>query len=141
MLEAPYPVWHEYIISLPLPRRVTYLVSVFHWQVENGGLHQYFFNAYGQFAYETVAALQLIQAYPEATILFEALQRLRLEEPDKELFRAKIAGREGLRCIVDFEEETTAYLDLLTHAYWELDDTLEQLLERFLTSSNESHKV
>jgi hypothetical protein len=76
ILEDPYPTWFKYITNLPLSQRLTYMVVVFHNQVFNGGLHQYFFNSYGQFANETVDCLRIIKAYPQADILNKAIQYL-----------------------------------------------------------------
>lgn len=134
LLVAPYPVWYNYVMNLPLPERLTYVIIVFHNQVFNGGLHQYFFNSYGQFAFETINCLQLIEAFPQAAILSRATEQLKLKEPNSEMVIAKIAIRE-LSCIVDFEEETSEYLDKLDTEYYACDENLEQLLDSFLARS------
>lgn len=131
LLVAPYPVWYSHVMNLPLPERLTYVVVVFHNQVFNGGFHQYFFNSYGQFAFEAISCLQLIKAFPQAAILSRATEQLKLKEPNSEMLIAKIASRE-LSCIVDFEEETSEYLDKLDTEYYACDENLEQLLGSFL---------
>lgn len=134
LLIAPYPTWYSYVMNLPLPERLTYVVVVFHNQVFNGGLHQYFFNSYGQFAFETINCLQLINAFPQAAILNTAIEHLKLKEPNSERLIAKIAKRE-LSCIADFEEETSEFLDKLDTEYYACDENLEQLLYSFLTKN------
>jgi hypothetical protein len=47
-------LWYSYVINLPPHLQIVYTIVVFHQQVFSGGLHQYFFNSYGQFAYLTV---------------------------------------------------------------------------------------
>lgn len=135
ILKEPYPTWYKYIMNLPLPQRLTYMVVVFYNQVFNGGLHQYFFNSYGQFAYETVDYLRIIKAYSQADILNKAIQQLSIEETDIESFRAKIANRK-LISIVSFEEKTGDYLDSLDIEWYACDENLEELLINFLDSIN-----
>ncbi|AQX06614.1 DMP19 family protein [Elizabethkingia meningoseptica] len=48
------PYWYSYIVNLPKKLRTTYLIVILENQVSNGGFHQYFINAYGQFAKETI---------------------------------------------------------------------------------------
>ncbi|UCA61443.1 DMP19 family protein [Chryseobacterium rhizoplanae] len=53
--------WYNYVLNLPKIQQVVYTVVLLHWQIENGGFHQYFFNSYGQFAYLTIKNLKLIR--------------------------------------------------------------------------------
>ncbi|MGM9510148.1 DMP19 family protein [Larkinella sp. GY13] len=130
LLIATYPVWYNYVMNLPVPQRLTYEIITFHNQVFNGGLHQYFFNSYGQFAFETINCLQVIKAFPQAEILSRAIERLRLEESNNNQLISKIANRE-LSCIVDFEDETFEYLNRLDTEYYACEKNLEQLLDSF----------
>ncbi|GAB2522836.1 DMP19 family protein [Spirosoma aerophilum] len=131
ILIAPYPVWYNYVMKLPVPQRSVYVVIVFHNQVFNGGFHQYFLNSYGQFAYETIDWLRRIEAFPQAAVLNRAIERLSLEEPTDERLISKIANK-NLSCIVDFEEETFEYLNKLDDEYYACNENLEQLLGSFL---------
>lgn len=132
ILDAPYPRWYAHINQLPLPERLTYCVLVFDGQVGNGGLHQYFWNGYGQFAYETVAYLGLLGATVQAGILRQALTLLEAEEPVPNILREKMHKR-NLDCLNDFEEPITAELDNLSDAYYACPEDLEMLLDDFLT--------
>jgi hypothetical protein len=68
-------LWYSYVINLPLYLQIVYTIVVFHQQVFNGGLHQYFFNSYGQFAYLTVEHLKLIKAFKTSNILERAINK------------------------------------------------------------------
>jgi len=82
--------WYDYIMSLPIEWRTTYVVVVFHNQVFNGGMHQYFVNGYGQFAKETVDALIRIGALEKASLLITALELVNTEDHTDEIFRRKL---------------------------------------------------
>lgn len=53
-------LWYNYILNLNSPFRETYLIGILDSQVYNSGLEQYFSNGFGQFAKETIIALQEI---------------------------------------------------------------------------------
>lgn len=124
-------LWYSHIINLPEPLEITYTVVVFHQQVFNGGFHQYFFNAYGQFAYLTVDNLRLIKAFKAADILERAITHVNIEKFSLDEFRAKIFERELSR-IADFDEDLSDILEKLDDEYYDLDEDLEQLLVDYL---------
>lgn len=126
-------LWYSYVINLPLHLQIVYTIVVFHQQVFNGGLHQYFFNSYGQFAYLTVEHLKLIKAFKTSNILERAIQEVNIEELNVNEFRAKVFNRE-LDKVANFDEELCASLELLDIEYDYLDEDLEQLLVDYLES-------
>lgn len=126
-------LWYSYVINLRLHLQIVYTIVVFHQQVFNGGLHQYFFNSYGQFAYLTVEHLKLIKAFKTSNILERAIGQINIEELSVNEFRAKVFSRE-LDRIVDFDEELRDFLELLDKEYDNLSEDLEQLLVDYLES-------
>ena len=95
-------LWYSHIISLPVKYQVVYTVWVFHTQIFNGGFHQYFFNAYGQFAYLTVEHLRLINAFKSADLLETAISQVNIKHYEVNEFRKRIFDRKAKR-IVDFD--------------------------------------
>jgi len=126
-------LWYSYVINLPLHLQIVYTIVVFHHQVFNGGLHQYFFNSYGQFAYLTVEHLKLIKAFKTSNILERAIQEVNIEELNVNEFRANVFNRE-LDKVANFDEELCASLELLDIEYDDLNENLEQLLVDYLES-------
>jgi len=130
---APYPRWYDHVNNLPLPERLTYCVLEFDAQVGNGGLHQYFWNGYGQFAYETVAYLGLLGATAQAGIMRQALTLLETAEPVPAVLREKVNAR-TLVALNDFAEPLTSTLDKLSDAYFACPEDLEERLQQFLAN-------
>ncbi|MDQ1162556.1 hypothetical protein QE422_002924 [Chryseobacterium sp. SORGH_AS 447] len=124
-------LWYKYVIDLPQNLQVTYTIIIFHEQVFNGGLHQYFFNSYGQFAYLTIENLKLIKASKAAKILKKALELVNIEQYDIDEFRTRIFNRR-LDKITDFDDELFDSLEKLDDEYYDLDEDLEQLLVDYL---------
>ena len=106
---------------------------LFDAQVCNGGLHQYFWNGYGQFAYETVAYLGLLGDTERARILRQALTVLELEEPEPAILREKVHAR-TLLALNDFVEPLTSVLDNLSEAYFACPMNVEERLRQFLAT-------
>ncbi|MCY1239779.1 hypothetical protein D3C87_41590 [compost metagenome] len=124
-------LWYSHIINLPQNLQATYTIVVFHEQVFNGGLHQYFFNSYGQFAYLTVEHLRSIKAFKSAAILDSAITLVNIEKMGLDEFRTKIFERE-LSQIIDFDDDLCDALTELDDEYYDLDEDLEQLLTDYL---------
>lgn len=124
-------LWYNYINDLPRNLQVTYTIIIFHDQVFNGGLHQYFFNSYGQFAYLTIENLKLIKAFEASKILEKAVEIVNSEHYNIEEFRTKIFSRK-LEKITEFDDELFDLLEKLDDEYYNLDEDLEQLLIDYL---------
>jgi len=80
--------WYDHVSALPADQRTTYLIVILHTQTVNGGFHQYFINGYGQFANETIAALETIGASAKAQLLGRALRLVNAERLPDAVFRA-----------------------------------------------------
>lgn len=124
-------LWYNYVINLPINLQTVYTTVVFHQQIFNGGLHQYFFNSYGQFAYLTVEHLKLIKAFKTSDILEKAIRKVNTEGFKVNEFREKVFNREFNR-ISDFDEELCNFLELLDDEYDNLNEDFEQLLMDYL---------
>lgn len=124
--------WYNYVLNLPKAQQVIYTVTLLHWQVENGGFHQYFFNSYGQFAYLTIKNLKLIKASQRADLLDSAIHLVNEEYLIEDDFRHLIFNRE-LSKIVDFDDELFSKLNELDDKYYELEqENIMNLLENYL---------
>lgn len=119
-------LWYSYVINLPLHLQVAYTIIVFHQQVFNGGLHQFFFNAYGQFAYVTIEHLKLIKAFKTSNFLERGVRQINMDKFNIDEFREKIFNR-TLDRIADFDEKLSETLELL-------DDGIRQFRGRFRTT-------
>jgi len=124
--------WYNYVLQLPTDMQIAYSVILFHNQVFNGGLHQYFFNSFGQFAYLTLENLRKIKAYHTADILQMALSRVNDKKPTVEDFRENIVKRR-LEKVVNFDSELEKYLNELDRKYYDIDENLELLLQQFFS--------
>lgn len=124
-------LWYTYVINLSQHLKVAYTTVVFHQQVYNGGLHQYFFNAYGQFAYLTVELLQLIKATKAIAILEKATNLVNNENIEQNKFRTKIFERD-FPMLTDFDGDLCNSLELLDDDYYDSHEDIEQLLVDYL---------
>ncbi len=123
--------WYNSIMNLPLHLQVVYTIANFHRQVFNGGFHQYFFNPYGMFAFITVNNLKLIKAYKTAEILSRALAEVNKEQFSEREFRTRIFNRR-LEKIVNFDEDLGNLLNRLDNEYYNSEEDIESLLQRYL---------
>lgn len=125
-------LWYHYVDNLPPKLKVVYTISTFHQQVFNGGLHQYFFNAYGQFAFLTLESLKLIKAHKIYEILKKAVQEVNRDQHSIEEFRHRVFNRK-LERIVSFEDELSDYLNELDIKYYNLEgEDIEDLMIKYL---------
>jgi hypothetical protein len=123
--------WYNYIIELPEDLLTTYLVIVLHNQVFNGGFHQYFVNGYGQFASETIEALERIGASKKAGYLKNAFEIVNSENDIDVVFREKLLSREIKELFI--EDDLFDPLDELdTQYYNEEKESIEDLLANYL---------
>ncbi|UHG91711.1 DMP19 family protein [Spirosoma oryzicola] len=124
-----YERWYRYIIDLPRDLQVVYTIGILNYQVLNGGLHQYFFNSYGQFAYLTIDHLKRIKALKAASILGRAIHEVNKDQYSVDEFRMRISERK-LDRIVDFDEELADELEKLTDEYYALEGSEDDLLDQ-----------
>jgi hypothetical protein len=128
-------LWYSYVINLPKNLQVVYTIAILHQQVLNGGLHQYFFNSYGQFSYLTVDNLKLVKALKTANILEKALSEVNIEEYSEGEFREKVFNRK-LDRIANFDEQLTEILEVLDDEYYSLDEDLQELIINHFKNHN-----
>ena len=125
--------WYDYITSLPNKERTTYLIAVLDDQIYNGGLNQYFVNGYGQFAFETITALEQIGALASAELLRKAYDSVNASNYDGKEFRNRLVAGE-IDKLYD-SEELDSYLDALDDTYVERVDDIGRLLIKYLQES------
>lgn len=127
-------LWYNYVLNLPKHLQIVYTIVVLHQQIFNGGLHQYFFNSYGQFAYLTAENLRLVKANNTALILEKAITYVNADGDTVDVFRKKNYTRE-LRSIIEFDNELFSRLDDLDNKYDLLDEDLNQLTLEYIRSA------
>ncbi|MBP1617673.1 MAG: hypothetical protein H6Q14_1500 [Bacteroidetes bacterium] len=126
--------WYQYILNLPVAQQIVYTIVLFHSQIENGGFHQYFFNAYGQFVFLTLKNLKLIGSENRHNLLVKALEEVNNENWDEEKFRELVFTRK-LDKVVNFEQKLFDYLNELDNEYYNLEnEEIEELLTNYLES-------
>lgn len=115
------------------------MIMIMHEQVHNGGFDQYFVNAYGRFAIETIPALKEIGATKRAHLLANALKIVNEESYSPELFREKIVAK-NLPGLFD-SDAVIDELDSIGDEYWDLEEEdIFKLLGNFLfDNSIEEH--
>jgi hypothetical protein len=127
--------WYNYVVNLPPAQQIVYTVMLFHSEVENGGFHQYFFNAFGQFAFLTLKVLKLLGATQRFALLEKALLEVNSENIPEEDLRRLIVNRE-LKKISDFDRNVLNYLESLDKQYYSIqDEDIHELLENYLAKN------
>lgn len=124
--------WYDYIVELPSDLKVTYLVTILHNEVCNGGLHQYFFNGYGQFTAQTIPVLIEIGALRKAALLKKALSLVNRDNATDIIFRKRLLNRS---ISILFDDDTL--FDSLDKEYYqceEVEETEVQLGRYLLTN-------
>lgn len=131
MVLSNMEIWFTHVNNLPIHLRVVYTVVILHQQVFNGGFHQYFFNAYGMFAYLTIDSLEKIKANYTIELLKKVLKKVNDSDMDIEVFKTKVFNRK-LDKIVNFDEDLGNYLDSCDDEYYETEENLTELLGQYL---------
>ncbi len=111
------------------PTKTTYLIGILNMQVLNGGFIQYYDNSYGQFAYETLAALKEIKATMTHHLLKESLELINPDGKTNADFKEMIIKRTYKTDLI-----IEGKLDELDNKYYSLADTenTEKLLGDYL---------
>jgi len=111
------------IAALSPGARTLYLVQVLGGEVLNGGFEQYFSNSSGEYAHETLAALQEVGASQAAKLLEQAIAAF----PGGQVPTQRLARYEALQKV------NAEVLEALDTAYYRLEKTTgEDLSERIL---------
>ncbi|GAB3933651.1 DMP19 family protein [Mucilaginibacter myungsuensis] len=123
--------WYDYVVSLPIELKITYLVIVVHNQVVNGGFHQYFVNGYGQFAKETIIALLDIGASKRAKLLEKSFEMVNNDNISIEVFRERLLDKDIESFFIS--DELYEPLDELDTQYYNIiDEEIDVLLGNYL---------
>ena len=128
---AKLSLWYKHISQLPLHLQIIYTIAILHQQVFNGGFHQYFFNGYGVFAYDTIKSLNIIGATKSAALLQKATLAINNEKVSEEDFREMVFFGK-FKAISDFDDKLCDYLDILDNEYYDIEEDVEQLLTGYL---------
>jgi len=127
--------WYDYIVELPRDLKVTYLVTILHNEVFNGGFHQYFVNGYGQFAAQTIPVLIEIGALRKAELLKKALSLVNRDNATDIIFRKRLLNR-SIRTLFD-DDTLFDPLDQLDKEYYQCEEVeeVEVQLGRYLLNN------
>lgn len=123
--------WYNYVMKLPQEQQLVYTIGILNIQIQNGGLHQYFFNGYGQFAFVTIRNLEVIGANKMSLILKEATRLVNYEGLEHDEFRERVFNRD-IDKLKNFEDNLAIELDSLDDQFYECSDDLEKLLVKYL---------
>ncbi|PTT43698.1 hypothetical protein DBR28_00185 [Chryseobacterium sp. HMWF028] len=124
--------WYKHVLKLPKNQQSVYTLILLHWQVENGGFHQYFLNSYGQFAYLAIK----IGAAKRAELLDTATHLVNEEYLIEDAFRNLIFNRQVSK-IVDFDEILFNKLNEVDDKYYNMEDEdVAILLEDYLNKQS-----
>ncbi len=118
LLRAPFEV-------LAPPERVYRCVWELEAEVNNGGLHQYFFNSSGDHADFVLEALTLIGATQMREIVRQAIERVGSVALERDMIT-----RRGL--LLELPEEQQASLEELDQAFLAYPENLTSLLYRYV---------
>lgn len=118
-------LWYNHIISLPEKLKATYTIVVFHLQIFNGGLHQYYLNRYGQFAYITLNFLDIIGAHRSTEILRKSIDLLNESNDNIDEFRKKVFNHELVK-LIGFDEKLVESLNVLDDEYYHINYSTEE---------------
>jgi len=111
--------------KIRLNRSITELIEDYEAEVNNGGIDQFFFNSTGDYALETVDALEKIQASKAAAILREACERFPEGKPPTSL-----ATRRELM-LATVSPESDAFHDL-DERFFKYEENITELLRKYL---------
>lgn len=113
--------WYDYIYNLPIDQQVIYTVSIFDWQIKNGGFHQYFFNSYGIFTFITLKNLEQLKLFEVKKLLEQALSLVNYENCKEEEFKLRIFNKK-IEKITNFDEVLFEELNNLDEIYYMIPD-------------------
>lgn len=113
--------WYDYIYNLPIDQQVIYTVSIFDWQIKNGGFHQYFFNSYGIFTFITLKNLEQLKLFEVKKLLDKALSLVNYENWNEEEFKLRIFNNK-IEKITNFDEVLFEELNNLDEIYYMIPD-------------------
>jgi hypothetical protein len=123
--------WQNYCSDLSKKEFITYSISLLDWQINNGGFHQYFFNSYSIFCFQTIENLKEIKCDEHAEILKKAIEIVYGNSLNQKEFVRKIYERE-IEKINSFKEAVFEEFRPLEKKYFLLqqkNEIFEKLVE------------
>jgi len=112
--------------AMAAPDRYLWLIFWLGWQVENGGISQFFWNSQGDYALETLEALQAIGAAESYRVLAQACALFPDGRPsqDQEVRQDQIRDISAHAGVEDIDDMIVGDLDAnLTELLWEYHRT------------------
>jgi len=125
------------VTALSRLQRDALCVMNFQGEVNNGGIHQYFYNSSGDFAKETPDVFRRIGAEPAARILEEANALFGPDGPSTERNARQHA-------LLAFPKPVEQRIDTLTKAFYAAEDegmSLADLFDTYVLSQRETGSV
>jgi hypothetical protein len=113
--------WTNYYLDLPRKEQVTYTITLFDWQVKNGGFHQYFFNSYGIFCFYTIDNLKEIKCIKQGDLLEKAISIIYDHTDQRELFLRNLFHRK-VDLINSFDEVIFEAFRPLEDEYYQIEE-------------------
>jgi hypothetical protein len=104
------------------------LVDEFEAEVNNGGIDQFFFNSTGDYALETVQALEIVKANKTAEILREACDRFPDGSPPTDIYIRR-------NLMLSTVNPNADEFDELDKRFFEYEDNLYKLLDEYKRST------
>ena len=120
--------------TLTEPERVIFCTWQFVCEVNNGGFHQFFLNPFGEFAGETLSALEKVQMPYAASLLGRALAAFPIPAKDHKIRYSQLLSLP--KSVQDdlFNELTGAFFDSPENAYLLQADYVRRNRKEFLES-------
>ena len=119
----------EYCLNLPKKEFITYTISLFDWQVKNGGFHQYFFNSYGIFCFYAIENLKEINCLRHANLLEKAISIIYNKSENQSEFKKKLFDRK-VDEINSFDEKIFKEFEKLDDEYYLIEEEEEEIFNK-----------
>ena len=123
----------EELNRLTEPQKIFLFVENLEREVNNGGFHQFFFNSSGDYAHETVKALETIGAFKTAKIVDESITPW----PDKKVPTDREVRQELLE---EIEKIGNPVWEKCDTQFFKYDDKIGTLLLEFVKKNKPAFK-
>jgi hypothetical protein len=106
-------------------QKALYLIEILEMEINSGGFNQYFFNSYGEFAHETIAALTDIKAYKTSKLLQTAVSPF----PNKTVPKDT---KERQKIVNEIEKKANLDWEGLNVKFYDYEDDINGLLINYI---------
>jgi len=124
-------IYGDDLSHLSEAQRNFYYIQELEREVNNGGFNQYFFNSAGDYAHETIIALNAIGANRTATILQQAID----EFPDQSVPKYR---SERQHILVQIEVQSDPVWEELDQQFFNYEDNLNSLNIQYIKANRNS---